>query len=292
MPFELPLAKTDLGPVGVALIEKLHEMFGKPVATVLQAHADVAAEKIHAVGDVEADALRKRTAERLAAEEIRNQTNMEAVWGKTALMLEPGIDPSNVEQLDEDWLYLHSVGARKVSDEDMQTLWARILAEEVKEPRSFSKRTLWFLETLDKRDAETFTRLCRYTVEVPITKFRFPVVFQDDDDAFVGQSRLTQLAHLGAIGLIQEEALTMFGITWRGEQIDIAYFSESRRFDVSRVVLTRKPSGLTYRELPMTRSFFTQMGSELQRICHAQPLPDFWERLKAPWARRGITMIA
>jgi hypothetical protein len=290
MAFDL-LPKTDLGPVGVALIDRLHDIFGKPAGTVLQAYADVVAAKIHAVGDPEAEALRKRTVERIASEEIRNQTNMEATWGKTALMLEPGIDPRNVEELDEDWLYLHSLGARKVSDEDMQTLWARILAEEVKEPGSFSKRTLRFLETLDKTDAEMFTTLCRYTVEITHTKFRFPVVLQDDDDTFVGQSRFTQLSHLLAIGLIQQEELTMFGINWGAEQIDMGYFSESHRFDVARVVPTRLPSGFSVRQLPMTRVFFTQIGSELNRICQPEPFTDFWHRITAPWARRGIVVI-
>jgi predicted DNA binding CopG/RHH family protein len=61
-------------------------------------------------------------------------------------------------------LFFHSIRARRVSDEDMQSVWAKILAEEAKKPGSFSKRTVAFVETLDKDEANLFNELCRFVV--------------------------------------------------------------------------------------------------------------------------------
>jgi Protein of unknown function (DUF2806) len=110
--------------------------------------------------------VRRRAVERLLAEETRKQRNLEAIYGKTILLLEPSTDPETINQIDEDWIFFHSEKARLVSDQEMQSLWARILAREAERPGSFSKRTLDFLAALEKSEAEDFTNLCRYVVEI------------------------------------------------------------------------------------------------------------------------------
>ena len=128
----VPFSKTDLGRVAVAVIEKLSAavgVFGKPLGTWLQAVADAEAAKVKAVGEVKGEfaALRARAVERLAYEELRNQQNLESVYGRSIKMFEPGIDPANAEKLDNDWLVAHSEGAKLVLDEELQDLWAPIL---------------------------------------------------------------------------------------------------------------------------------------------------------------------
>jgi hypothetical protein len=106
-----PLAKTDLGPAAKALVEKIASATGTlyaPLGTILQAHADVSADKIKAVGEIEVELLRKRALERLLAEETKKQNNLEAIYGQTFQLRDPEVDITRIEQIDEDWIVFHS----------------------------------------------------------------------------------------------------------------------------------------------------------------------------------------
>jgi hypothetical protein len=52
--------------------------------------------------------------------------------------------------------------AQDVSDEQMQSLWGRILAGEVAAGGSFSRRALAAVRLLSKEEANTFTRFCSF----------------------------------------------------------------------------------------------------------------------------------
>jgi hypothetical protein len=58
--------------------------------------------------------------------------------------------------VDPDWVARFFGSAQDVSNEDMQKLWARILAGEVVKPGTFSLRTLEVLKNLSQREAERF----------------------------------------------------------------------------------------------------------------------------------------
>jgi hypothetical protein len=113
---------------------------------------------------VEGEGVRLRALERFVAEEAKKQQNLEAVYGKTNQLLEPKLDASTISQMDDDWIVYHSEKARLVSDEEMQTLWAKVPASEAAAPESYSKRTLEALAVLEKSDAHLFTSLCRFAV--------------------------------------------------------------------------------------------------------------------------------
>ncbi len=55
------------------------------------------------------------------------------------------------------------IGLRtSISDDEMQTLWAKVLAGEANSPGTYSKRTVNLLSDLDKKDALLFQSLCRF----------------------------------------------------------------------------------------------------------------------------------
>ena len=62
-----------------------------------------------------------------------------------------------------DWFvrFYESVG--NVSDEEMQDLWAKILAGEVDDSASFSLRTIDILRNMSKKDAELFALVCSHS---------------------------------------------------------------------------------------------------------------------------------
>ncbi|WP_197485481.1 DUF2806 domain-containing protein [Delftia sp. GW456-R20] len=67
--------------------------------------------------------------------------------------------------IEEDWLFIWREHAGRVSSVDLQRLWGSVLAGELKDPGKHSIRTLEFLKTLSKADAELISSLARYVVD-------------------------------------------------------------------------------------------------------------------------------
>ena len=72
--------------------------------------------------------------------------------------------------VDEDWLFAWREHAGKVSAEDLQRLWGSVLAGEVKAPGRYSIRTLEFLKTLSKAEAEMISKLASYVIDGRIAR--------------------------------------------------------------------------------------------------------------------------
>ena len=73
-------------------------------------------------------------------------------------------------QVEEDWLFSWREYAGRVSVEDLQRLWGSVLAGEVKSPGSYSLRTLDFLKSISKSEAEAVSKLASFVVEGQIVR--------------------------------------------------------------------------------------------------------------------------
>lgn len=129
--------------------------------------------------------------------EIRNIQKVENVaniLAKAEQQFNEGEQVSN-EPVDKDWLNRFFDCAEGVSEEEMQNIWAKILAGEVKQPKSFSLRTLDVLRNMTKDEAELF-------VEVSSTVFLGEYIIKDDNVI-----NLSKILKLNDVGLVLLEAL-------------------------------------------------------------------------------------
>lgn len=105
--------------------------------------------------------LQQRYENRFEHQQARKQLNVENVTSNAVeeLLGDPEIETNtNQESVDPDWISIFFQTVENISDEQMQQLWGRILAGEVKRPRSFSLRTLEVLKNLSKTEAEIFIK--------------------------------------------------------------------------------------------------------------------------------------
>ncbi|MCD8352861.1 MAG: DUF2806 domain-containing protein, partial [Clostridiales bacterium] len=65
-----------------------------------------------------------------------------------------------------DWFMRFYEATGTVSDEEMQNMWAKILAGEVCKQGSYSLRTLEALRNLSKPEAALFQNICRHSLEI------------------------------------------------------------------------------------------------------------------------------
>lgn len=116
--------------------------------------------------------IEDRTKDRLNYQETKKQLNIETI---TSLAAEELKNEETVtdEPLDEDWTTRFFGIAEEVSNEEMQALWGKILAGEIKQPKSYSLRTLELIKNLSKNEAEIFIKLANFSIKVGDAHFVF-----------------------------------------------------------------------------------------------------------------------
>lgn len=107
--------------------------------------------------------LMQRAGTRLALQETIKQANIESVVDNAYEILEKEENCSQ-EPVEQGWINRFFDSVATVTDEDLQQLWGKVLAGEVKQPRSFSLRTLETLKNLSKHEAELFQKIAPYII--------------------------------------------------------------------------------------------------------------------------------
>jgi hypothetical protein len=108
--------------------------------------------------------LMQRSELRLRYSQIQKQHNIESVIGKTALELE-GKDANIAEEVDKDWLNRYFNIVEDISDEELQNLWARILAGEILKPKTNSLRLLDFLRNTSREELDILLKVMPFIAE-------------------------------------------------------------------------------------------------------------------------------
>ena len=111
--------------------------------------------------------LYERTCSRFLYQEIKKQKNIENVINKTKDILEK--EPENIiskENVDEDWIMRFFNSVQDISDEKMQEFWGKILAGEIKNPGSFSLRSLDAMTKMSKNEAKLFMNMSKYIIKI------------------------------------------------------------------------------------------------------------------------------
>ena len=270
----------DLSKPANTLIEKISDAIGglsKPSQIRRVAEAEADADKIRAVTRIKITELERRAMSRLFAEEAKKQHNIEAITLKALPDVSPEAKPENVE---DDWIANFFDKCRLISDEQMQSLWARILAGEANAPGKFSKRTVNLLGSLDKEDATLFSKVCGFTLLIgQLVPFIYELNHKIYNDAGI---YFHTLDHLESAGLIHLEPISGYGR--KGSRTTVAqYFGTPVLIE-----FPEEPKREVY-QLGVGHVILTKAGSELASLSGAQPREGFVDYLKEYWKRFGIT---
>lgn len=242
---------------------------------VLQAKADVEATLIRAraieplaetlgIRKDEAISLVLRADQREQFDRIRQQRNLENIV-QSAIELAP--ETTNEQPVEEDWTSEFLDSCKNVTDKDMQTLWARILAGEVSNPGKYSKRTLNYLKTMDKTEAEAFTAFSAFAFS---DKNGWRFIFQDE----LTKSRITETfrvdyqGHFTATGLLSSNVKGMYASKIDGRIYN--YFDRT-------FIGTQADVKHAHTEAPALFIVFTQIGQQLAEIAGSTPIQGYVE---------------
>lgn len=141
------------------------------------------------------------------SESIRKEVNVsKAVLAAEHILANDEQAPPD-QKVEDDWLFSWRENAGRVSSSELQDLWGRILAGEVKNPGSYSFRTMEFLKGLSKEEAELISKVAQFVVGEAI--FR-------NKDSFLEHSGISfnTLLFLQEIGIISGVEAVGLTVTW------------------------------------------------------------------------------
>ncbi|MBO7459436.1 MAG: DUF2806 domain-containing protein, partial [Bacteroidales bacterium] len=101
--------------------------------------------------------------ERVISKEKKRQKNIEDVITVAGNILQTEKEVSG-DQIDLDWATRFFDIVQDISDNDMKNLWGQILAGEIKQPKSYSLRTLEVLRNMTKDEAELFQKIAPFVL--------------------------------------------------------------------------------------------------------------------------------
>lgn len=271
----------DLSKPATVLIEKVSDAIGgglKPWQIKRVAKAQAEAEKIKALAKVEISEIEQRGLARFIAEEGIKQVNMESITRKA---LEDVKEDAHPENMENDWIANFFDRCRLISDEEMQSLWARVLAGEANNPGTYSKRTVNFISSIDKSDAMLFTNLCSYTWVIGDI---VPLIYDPKHEIYMkNEMHWNALTHLDEIGLITFKSL--MGVIRRGlpEVLTVFYYGTPINIKFKKRENNEMNIGLV---------ILSQIGQELAPISGAKPIPEFLDFVLTEWSTKGYVTFS
>ncbi|KPU60963.1 hypothetical protein AN403_5081 [Pseudomonas fluorescens] len=268
----------DLSKPATVLIEKVSAAVGivyEPHRVKRMARAEAEAEKIKALARIELSEIENRAIERFVSQEARKQENIERITAQAAESLPPDAD---VQALEEDWVAHFFKHCDTVSDKEMQTLWSRLLSGEATKPGTYSKRTVEFISTMDKGDAELFTKLCTF-----VWMIGSPTLIISDVDHDIYQKNgitFNALKHLDSIGLISFESMSGYSRLKIPKHCTLFYYGRPIRLEFQ----------LDENNLPIGKALLTNIGQELVSLCGSSSSSEFYDYVLDTWHAQGIIL--
>lgn len=269
----------ELAKPAVVLIEKVSDAVGgiaKPWQIERVAKAEAKAEKIAAIAKIEISELEERALQRMVREEAIKQDNIEKITAGAINELKEDAKP---EELSNDWLFHFFEKAKIVSDEEMQSLWSKILAQEANNPESCSKKTIEVMASLDKKDAHLFTRLCSYVWYLN----GLEAIVRVDTVSPNGNLDITfsELIHLQSLGLISFEAIGGYAYHFNSKYINLHYYG-------CPILLTFQSD--TKNKLDRGNVGLTRAGRELASIAGSTANRSYLDETLSFWLSKGVNI--
>lgn len=218
-----------------------------------------------------------RASQRLRNREMRRQYNLESIVGQAAQQL-PDIVAE--EPVDDDWIAQFFNYSQDVGNEELQAVWASLLAGEVANPGTYSLRTLHTVRMLKQGDARLFRTLSNYLWS------GFHCFYEPDLNDYLKEKGLgyAELLHLESIGVIvMRQGLKPSLHSQERGYLDVKYIDTTYRL-MPATVDEDGPAKLS----SLRCHTVTAVGEELYSLTSPTPDHEYVQLLLDLWRERGF----
>jgi hypothetical protein len=274
------------------LIRKTAEARAHEIKTISDALKNVAENAklpvVYQAGDIEVwqkpedgtlalsgRSIDERSAARRDYQERKRQENIEKITTVAAAELarESAVPE---ERPDPDWVARFFGSAEDITSQQLQELWGRILAGEIRKPGSYSLCTLQLVRNINQEDAELFERVGRLALR-PGAVAMIPV----EDKDWLGRQRNIYPSHqftLAELGLMYPTDLAFLCFKNANETQTILlgddYFILVKRGNITG-------------EFPLKIWKFTEVGRQLLSLVSKPLDEDYYEKVGEFFVTRG-----
>lgn len=182
------------------------------------------------------------------------------------------------EKVKPDWFERWKSHAQEVSDDQLQKMWAAVLAGEVKRPGTFGLRTMNFLHELSREEAELISLVATFAIDGK-------VVFREGDYlASLGLPfvKLLALQELGIISGVE----AVGGLTWEIKNVQNASRFQASIVSHARCLTIDKDDPTTSIKLPVYA--LTQMAQEIMQLGLFQADESYLQHVAAHITKNGF----
>lgn len=204
----------------------------------------------------------------VAVKENRRFKNTLSVVEKAHSYFVEGEEVSNAP-IDPDWVTRLFDIVQDISNEQMQDLWGRILAGEVKRPQSYSLRSLEALRNITSDEACLFERMAQYVLYDGMY-----FIYRDSFENVANVNiRYADIAKLIEIGFVQA-----------GSMVEQNYYNKSEISVVRQLFYCGKyisflnmPADVKQMSFPIYP--LTTVGEELYKLISVKPNIDYYKQV-------------
>ncbi len=217
------------------------------------------------------DDFMNRARHRLVNRELKRQQNLESIAEKT---IENLTAQSSSAPVDEDWITRFFNIAEDISNDDMQSLFSKILAGEIARPKTFSLRTLEVFRNLTSEEAAIFQR-ARYLAANGGHLFKIGNAYDFENFGLA----YSDLMVLRSCGLMHDnDALSFnFNPSAKGEPATFGY-------NGIYITVSRAPN----EKLQLEQTPFTPEGIELMQLIEPAPNLEYLKAFSAALPNRTV----
>lgn len=207
---------------------------------------------------------------------VRREANVTRalLQAEEALESDPQVPPD--AKVNDDWLYRWRDSASQVSTEELQNLWGRLLAGEVKAPGTYSLRTLEFLRNLSQQEAEEVSKLSQFVIE--------GVIFRQASESLEAQGVdfrfLLYMQELGIVAGVESIGLL---VTWKS--LDKSKFLLTLKCNSVVLIATTDNPEFTV-NLPVYQ--LTALGSQVLSLGKFEPNVAYLEKVAEHLKGQGV----
>jgi hypothetical protein len=181
-------------------------------------------------------------------------------------------------RINDDWLVRWRNCAGEVSAEELQTIWGRVLSEEIKYPGWFSLRTLDFIRNLSQQEANDIAKLSRFVVSGVIwSEAKDLLATEGIDFGF-----LLKMQDLGLISGVGGMGLQM---VWKS--VLPKRFAHALSSNGKALVLTHPDPSKT---ASIPEYSLTAIGLQVLQLGRFEPHIPYLRRLGTTLARQGFSV--
>jgi len=187
-------------------------------------------------------------------------------------------EPPNTK-VDDDWLFRWRDSASEVSSEELQYLWGKVLAGEVKAPGSFSLRTLEFIRNLSTQEAEAIATLSEFIIAGAI----YRDAKENLEEKGVTFDTLLYMQDIGVLSGVEAIGMSM---NWKS--LDESSFKQVLTSNSMALILSGDDPSVTI-SLPIYK--LTTIGQQVLRLGKFGPNIDYLNKVGQHLKNQGVNVV-